>query len=571
MSEKDIVSPMPSSGHNVPSQSRRKSKVIFLSYFLSLLLLWHFVSEFVDLDTLPTISELTGSRRKDAKIHCPQVAPLYPKQKSEELSKMEEYLTSEAFKNASVARLSGAVRIPSMSFDDLGPIGEDERWDVFYDVAEYLKNSYPLVHSTLELETVNVHGLVYSWQGSDNSLKPLLLMAHQDVVPVPESTIPAWTHPPFEGFFDGKLIWGRGAADCKNSLTGILEALELLIGAGFAPRRTVVLSFGFDEESSGGQGAGHLAPFLLQKYGKDSFAAIVDEGAGMGTAWGSTFAMPGVAEKGYIDVEIVVRMPGGHSSIPPDHNGIGVMSELITSIESHLYEPRLYNDNPLLGLLQCGAEHSSEFPPKLKKLLSNHSGKKCDKKKDKLALEAAKISLGVKYLMTTSVAVDVINGGVKVNALPERTTAIVNHRVNVGETTAVVRQKISRLAKEVTKKYNLTLHAFDGSDETPSSITLRARANELQPAPVTPTVIDPVSPYAILSGTTRALYGTQILMSPGIMTGNTDTRYYWDLSKHIFRYAPGYDPDQEGFGYGIGAQRLVNSYPVRTTSISSGA
>jgi Gly-Xaa carboxypeptidase len=253
-------------------------------------------------------------------------------------------------------------------------------------------------------------------------------------------------------------------------------------------------------------------------------------------------------QQGYLDVEIVVRMPGGHSSIPPDHNGIGVMSELIGLIESNLYDPILYDENPYLGLLQCGAAHGTEFPPKLKKLLSQRSSKACSKKKDELAIEASKESLAIKYLMTTSVAADVIRGGVKVNALPERTQVTVNHRINVGEHGSMVKYKLAGLAHSVAAKYNLTIHAFDSKEESPSAITLRARPNELEPAPITPTTIDPLTPYAILSGTTRALYGEDIIMSPGIMPGNTDTRYYWDLTRHIFRYAPGFDPEFEGLG-----------------------
>jgi len=434
-----------------------------------------------------------------------------------------------------------------MSFDDMGPIGEDKRWDIFYDFAQYLKDTFPLAHENLKLDVVNVHGLVYTWQGSDETRKPTLLMAHQDVVPVPESTIPSWTQPPFDGVYDGEFIWGRGASDCKNSLIALLETIELLVQADFQPKRSIIMSFGFDEEISGREGAGHLAPFLLEKYGKDSFAIVIDEGAGVNSLWGKHFATPGVAEKGYVDVEIVVRMPGGHSSIPPQHNGIGVMSELITHIEADLYEPSLDEENPYLGILQCGAAHSSEFPSKLKKLLPKHNKNRCSGK-DSLAIKAAKESLGIKYLMTTSVAVDIINGGAKVNAIPERTQAIVNHRINVGERAAVVKVKLTHLAKSVADKYNLTLHAFDSTKETPSSITLTALSTELEPAPVTPTSIKGLTPYAVLSGTTRALYGEEIIMAPGIMTGNTDTRYYWDLSKHIFRYVPGWDPEAEGMG-----------------------
>ena len=241
-------------------------------------------------------------------------------------------------------------------------------------------------------------------------------------------------------------------------------------------------------------------------------------------------------------------MPGGHSSIPPNHNGIGVMSQLITLIEANLYEPKLYDDNPYLGLLQCGAAHGTKFPSKLKKLLSKRSSNSnCLKKKDRLAIEASKDGLDIKYLMTTSVAADVIRGGVKVNALPERTQVTVNHRINVGETTQVVKDRLTHLAKHVAAQYNLTVHAFDEKGETPSSITL-SHGHHLEPAPITPTTIDPVNPYAILSGTTRALFGEEIVMSPGIMTGNTDTRFYWDLTRHIFRYMPGYDPNFEGLG-----------------------
>jgi Gly-Xaa carboxypeptidase len=481
---------------------------------------------------------------------CEQVDPLLPRNISKPIDDIFDYQRTEKFRNESIARLSGAVQIPSMSFDDLGTIGEDPRWDIFYKFAAYLEETFPLIHQNLDLEVVNTHGLLYTWIGSNTSLKPTLLMAHQDVVPVPESTLSAWTHPPFSGFYDGKFIWGRGSADCKNTLIASMESIELLLQAGFTPRRTVILSFGFDEEVSGRQGAQKLSAYLLDKLGQDSVAVIVDEGASISSIWGSVFATPGTAEKGYVDVDIIVRMPGGHSSIPPAHSGIGVISQLIALIEDHPYEPYLADENPFLGLMQCGATYGPEFPHKLKKLLPNSSDKSrnAKKKKDKLAHEASKAGPAIKYLMTTSVAVDVISGGVKVNALPERTVATVNHRINVGEDTYKVKHKLTKLTKAIAARYNLTVHAFNDEGETPMSITLTARKTELPPAPVTPTSISSLSAYSILSGTTRALYGTMVNMSPGIMTGNTDTRYYWSLTKNIFRFSPGWDPESEGFG-----------------------
>lgn len=469
---------------------------------------------------------------------------------------MEDYLQSDEFRNKSIERLAGAVRVPTQSFDDLSDVGVDPRWDIFYSFADYLSKTFPLVHNTLQLEKINTHALLYTWPGSDPSLKPTLLMAHQDVVPVPDSTVSQWTHPPFSGYYDGTFVWGRGASDCKNQLIGILEAVEALIEAGFSPRRTLVLSFGFDEEISGQEGANHLAPFLQKRYGHNGVAVIVDEGAVNVESWGMDWAIPGVAEKGAVDVDIVVRMPGGHSSIPPKHNGIGVASELITLIEANPYEPLLDEENPYLELLYCGAEHAANFPSKLKHLLhkrSQQSSGTCKKShcKDHLAVEAAKAGPEVKYLFTTSVAVDIISGGIKTNALPERTHFTVNHRINIGSSTKEIMSHIASLAAQIASRYNLTLTPFNGT-ESPNSITLSARDTLLEPAPITPTTTNrnakKASPFSVLSGTTRALYGKELLVAPGIMTGNTDTRYYWGVSEHIFRYGPGWDKQQKGLG-----------------------
>lgn len=523
-------------------------------YMLPLLGLWLVLRSYLIITgDAPQWHPSTGV---ESKTKCQQVEPLFPSKSTKELNDTESYLLSDDFRKLAIERLSGAVQIPTQSYDDMGEVGADPRWDIFNSFADYLAKTYPLVHGSLQLEKVNTHGLLYTWPGRDPSLKATLLMAHQDVVPVPDSTVKQWTHPPFSGHFDGKFVWGRGASDCKNQLLAILNAVEALLSADFQPRRTLILSFGFDEEISGREGAQHLAKHLIEKYGHNSIAAIVDEGAVNVEGWGADFAIPGVAEKGYVDVDIVVRMPGGHSSVPPAHNGIGVASELITLIEGNLYEPRLYDENPYLGLLTCGAEHAPDFPKKLHHLLDRRFAKSqtCKKREDKLAIEAAKAGLGVKYLFTTSVAVDIIHGGVKNNALPERTQITVNHRINVGSSSKDIKDHITQLAGVIAKKYNLKLNAFNETEE-PSSITLSHRATVLEPAPVTPTTLHSTSsnssaatPFAILSGTTRALYGKDLIVAPGIMTGNTDTRYYWDLSEHIFRYGPGWDKDQVGLG-----------------------
>jgi acetylornithine deacetylase/succinyl-diaminopimelate desuccinylase-like protein len=75
-----------------------------------------------------------------------------------------------------------------------------------------------------------------------------------------------------------------------------------------------VLAFGFDEEIGGPQGASAIGEHLLDTYGKNGVAMIVDEGgAGVETLYGKTFVLPGTGEKGNVSPSILVETAGGHS------------------------------------------------------------------------------------------------------------------------------------------------------------------------------------------------------------------------------------------------------------------
>lgn len=133
-------------------------------------------------------------------------------------------------------------------------------------------------------------------------------MAHEDVVPVNPSTLDQWTHPPFSGKIADGFVWGRGAADCKNQLMGILNAVEKLIEEGFQPERTILIQFGFDEEIGGVHGAREISKVIESRYGQDSLAFVVDEGfGGVDQAYGATFASLGMAEKGSVNLLIEVE------------------------------------------------------------------------------------------------------------------------------------------------------------------------------------------------------------------------------------------------------------------------
>src|SRR3989454_5964441 len=149
-------------------------------------------------------------------------------------------------------RLAGALRFKTVSYQDSSQFDARE----FDGFQRYLRATFPRLHAALKLEKVNGYGLLYAWTGADPNLPPIVLLAHQDVVPVEPGTESRWTEPPFEGRIAGGYVWGRGALDDKGSLVGILEAVEHIVAAGAPPPRPPLPSFRPHEEGGRGGGGG---------------------------------------------------------------------------------------------------------------------------------------------------------------------------------------------------------------------------------------------------------------------------------------------------------------------------
>src|SRR3954453_1837399 len=109
-------------------------------------------------------------------------------------------------RDRTVAKLQALVRIPTVSRVD--PRQRDEA--PFVAFADELARQFPLLHEHLELTRIPGHALLFRWPGA-SSERPVVLMAHLDVVPV-EGT---WRHPPFDGVVADGIIWGRGTLDDK--------------------------------------------------------------------------------------------------------------------------------------------------------------------------------------------------------------------------------------------------------------------------------------------------------------------------------------------------------------------
>ena len=375
-------------------------------------------------------------------------------------------------------------------------------------------------------------------------------MAHQDVVPADASS--NWTYPPYAGHFDGSFLWGRGSADCKSVLVGVLSVIEDLLAQSFAPRRTIVLSFGFDEETGGQRGARLLSQALVEEWGPDGILLALDEG-GMGVQKlpgdeSVLYAYPGVGEKGYHDIGLTLNVEGGHSSRPPAHTGIGIMADVIRALENEPYRPSLPQSSPFRRSLECRAKYSPKLvQPWLRSALLNDG-------EDEIAQRLSKEVGEEIWLMQTSQAVDIIAGGIKVNALPETVQLVVNHRIAPHESIPFVYQHVSGVLAPVLERYQLEPKGLFGSGNascaehsstvTKGSLELKA-IKTLNPAPTSPT---DNNVWAVFSGTLRSVFedtesgrGKTVVPVGNTMTGNTDTVHYWELTRNIYRYTPSRD------------------------------
>ncbi|KAJ0113805.1 hypothetical protein J7T55_010049 [Diaporthe amygdali] len=485
------------------------------------------------------------------KHRCPQLGPLNPKS-SKALADMDQYLNSEEFLNISVARLSGAVQIDTTSQNSWRDFpGEDPVWKPMSTFRKYLEETFPLIHRHLKLERINKHGLVYTWEGRNQSLKPTLFLAHQDVVPAPNETIRGeWTRGPFSGDSDGKYIWGRGSIDCKTTLIASMSAVESLLEVRYAPQRTLILAFGFDEEIGGFQGARRIAEHLLNRYKKDGIALLIDEGPGFfhDKEFATIYAVPGLAEKGAFNANISVHMESGHIAFSTRDNSITIMADLITKLHAeHPMSGPIQKYDPFLETLFCLGQHVAGFREKYIDAL------------ERIDLNETAVNdflpriiderPALRPLVESTHSLAMIQGGNKINVIPEQTVLSINHRLHLGTS---VEQAKSHL-EQIVKAYiagknadkdgtNLTFRGWADEDSV-NSIKLTAFQGSLEQSPVTPFSVSGITPYGILQGTIQSLYkdSNLTLVTPIVMPANTDSRHYWNLTQHIFRFSPGHD------------------------------
>jgi carboxypeptidase PM20D1 len=411
------------------------------------------------------------------------------------------YTALKLDESAVVQRFVGAVKLHTVSTGDAPPSMED--LNAFH---AYLAQQFPQVYQHLLTEQVGHGALLFTWKGSDGSAAPIILMAHQDTVPIDPETRSRWTRDPWSGEVADGVIWGRGALDDKASLVGTLEAAEQLLQQGFQPKRTIYFAFGSDEERGGEEGAQAIVALLKQR-GIHAHL-VLDEGGAFTRdllpGVSGDLAMVGIAEKGYLTVKLTVQAAGGHSSQPPPQSAIGILSVALTKLEAHQMPSRLTPTatamfdavGPLLPYsARMAVRNRWLFGPALiNKLAATPSGNS---------------------MIRTTTAVTTFNAGVKDNVLPTVATATVNFRILPGDSVADVLQHVRSVVDD-------------------SRVEIEPGSVQNEPSPTSP--IDGEG-FKLVQHTIQQL-SPGVPVVPYLVTAGTDAAHYVPVSTEQLRFVP---------------------------------
>ena len=405
---------------------------------------------------------------------------------------------------AAARRLAGAIGYETISHGR----GKPEASEALNGLRAFLSESFPTVHKVLKREIIGDYSLLYTWEGANTNLNPLLFSAHMDVVPVEPGTEKDWTYPPFSGAVEGDFIWGRGAMDMKAALTGILEAVEYLLTKDFQPQRTILLAFGHDEEVGGMKGAARITELLRERSVRLELS--LDEGMpiadGILPEVEKSVALIGVAEKGYLTLELTATGPGGHSSMPPPAGtAVGRLGRAIGRIETNRMPAAM--KSPAVDMLEYLAP---DMPVHLRAIIANRW------LFETLLLDRLGRQPATNATIRTTAAPTIIAGGVKPNVLPTEAKATVNFRILPGDS---VEKVIKRVRTAIADpNIDVKVSGIDAWEPSPVSSTSSAG-------------------FTTLRRTVQQIF-PDTAVAPGLVIGATDSRHYAKIADNSYRFLP---------------------------------
>lgn len=409
--------------------------------------------------------------------------------------------TGQPLSKKSIEKLVKAIQLKTVSFSDrtLNDMDEHRKFNT------YLEEYFPMAHKHMEKICLNDFAYIFKWEGKSSNTKPVLFMAHFDVVPVQTE---GWKHEPFSGEIEDGKLWGRGTLDTKNSLVAIMESAELLLAEGFQPERTVYFAFGGDEEIMGLEGAIKTADFLQEK--GIHFEWVMDEGSIIAKDMISMTAKPlaliGIAEKGFANILLSATGTGGHSAMPPEHTASGHVARAVTRMEEKPFPPTLSGTVSLF--LKALIPHTGFLTAVV---LSNLW----------LFRQVVK-QIFIKSPVTaamvrTTQAATVMKGSTKDNILPDRAEAIVNIRIMPGDTTKKVLKRVKNIVRDKSVEVSFLDNKYVSNPVKESDINGHG--------------------YKLIEEAVEAVYPNTVV-APFLVTAATDSRHYENITDSIYRFSP---------------------------------
>ena len=341
----------------------------------------------------------------------------------------------------------------------------------------------------------NKGNLVVRYRGRAGGAKPILLLAHLDVVAALRSD---WPRDPFTLHEENGYFLGRGTSDDKAMASMFIANLLRMKAQGVSPSRDIILALTADEEGGDANGAAWLV-----KEHRDlvDAAYAINEGGG-GTLTGSgmdvkpLFHSVQAAEKVYQDFTLTATNPGGHSSVPRPDNAIYQLADALARLPKFAF-PVALNPTTRAFFEQTAKVEKPEIAAAMRAIVANPGD----------TAAAAFLSRDPRYasmLRTTCVATRLM-GGHAYNALPQTATANVNCRMVPTSSSAEVRATLARVIADTGIKITNTQPT---EPDFPKS-TL----------PIDPTVL------AATTEITKSMFG-DIPVVPTMSTGATDSHYF---------------------------------------------
>ena len=364
--------------------------------------------------------------------------------------------------------------------------------------------------------------LVARYRGRDQDKKPLLLLAHIDVVAADPAD---WTLPPFEFTEQDGYFYGRGVVDDKDEAAIHVANFIRLREEGYVPDRDIVIALTADEEG----GTHNGITWLLENHRNliDAEYAL-NEGGGGGMQNGvHILNAVQASEKVFQSFTLETTNPGGHSSLPVKDNAIYHLADALIRVRNHDFPVRLNEVTSMY--FGRSADMGGEYEEAMRGILQNPP--------DPAAVaQLSEIPMFNSRLRTTCVATE-LDGGHAENALPQRARATVNCRVLPGESIDAVEE---------------TLRTVIGNSGV--AITRNAAATHSPPSPLTPDVLGSIEAI-----TEEMWPGVPVI--PTMSTGATDGLFLRNAGIPVYGVSGLFsDMDEPARAHGQNERILASSF-----------